>query len=426
MANVEHNVIADPDIHEPKGVASATSGQVYQANGSGSGAWATLAGSDATVYVAQESDFPSQTGSTITLETKTNYVVSASFSTAKNFDCEDGSLLTMNNASGHLLTYTGSSTMFSGVDVSFTIIDARITCPSAEAFDFEDSVGNLKIFLASNVFILACTKVGTFEKLLQTEFLNVGALATNDGITYIGTLPQLAFTVTRMAMISTNVGFVGIDLGTAIVQNPEFRDLIFVAPSGAVGITGLASSGNVPTGFSGMVDNSSFSGGMTTFLQNITKDDIRWFFNSNTFVANTFEDGLLSLSSNATVTTIGTISTPVLVAGTWVVEQTSFFTGTTGGRLTYNGERDLTVPIDISVSIEPVSGTNQDLKVYLAINGSIIANSGRSVRADNNNPLAVSVIWQYEFSTTDYAEVWVENNTGTTNITVIDAALRIR
>ncbi len=36
----EHNVITDPNIHEPKGASTATSGQVYVANGAGSGAWA--------------------------------------------------------------------------------------------------------------------------------------------------------------------------------------------------------------------------------------------------------------------------------------------------------------------------------------------------------------------------------------------------
>jgi len=36
---IQHNIITDPDIHEPKGVASATSGKVYISNGSGSGTW---------------------------------------------------------------------------------------------------------------------------------------------------------------------------------------------------------------------------------------------------------------------------------------------------------------------------------------------------------------------------------------------------
>ena len=35
----EHNTITDPEIHEPKGVAAAASGEVYVANGAGSGSW---------------------------------------------------------------------------------------------------------------------------------------------------------------------------------------------------------------------------------------------------------------------------------------------------------------------------------------------------------------------------------------------------
>lgn len=34
-----HSALTGADLHEPKGVATATSGQVYIANGSGSGAW---------------------------------------------------------------------------------------------------------------------------------------------------------------------------------------------------------------------------------------------------------------------------------------------------------------------------------------------------------------------------------------------------
>ena len=39
MANVNHSTLTDPYLHEPKGVATASSSEVYVANGSGSGAW---------------------------------------------------------------------------------------------------------------------------------------------------------------------------------------------------------------------------------------------------------------------------------------------------------------------------------------------------------------------------------------------------
>lgn len=40
MPDVEHSTLTTTDLHEPKGVAAATSGQVYVADGAGSGAWA--------------------------------------------------------------------------------------------------------------------------------------------------------------------------------------------------------------------------------------------------------------------------------------------------------------------------------------------------------------------------------------------------
>lgn len=39
MGNVTHSSLTGTDLHEPKGVATATNNQVYVANGSSSGAW---------------------------------------------------------------------------------------------------------------------------------------------------------------------------------------------------------------------------------------------------------------------------------------------------------------------------------------------------------------------------------------------------
>lgn len=39
---IQHVAIADPDIHEPKGVAAATANKVYISDGAGSGAWTTF------------------------------------------------------------------------------------------------------------------------------------------------------------------------------------------------------------------------------------------------------------------------------------------------------------------------------------------------------------------------------------------------
>ena len=40
---IEHNIITDPDLHEPKGIASANSRNIYIADGAGSGIWQPIA-----------------------------------------------------------------------------------------------------------------------------------------------------------------------------------------------------------------------------------------------------------------------------------------------------------------------------------------------------------------------------------------------
>lgn len=39
MPNIQHAVLTDPDVHEPKGAASAASGAFYVSDGAGSGSW---------------------------------------------------------------------------------------------------------------------------------------------------------------------------------------------------------------------------------------------------------------------------------------------------------------------------------------------------------------------------------------------------
>ena len=42
MANVNHSSLTDPYLHEPKGTAAASVGQVYVADGAGSGSYTAL------------------------------------------------------------------------------------------------------------------------------------------------------------------------------------------------------------------------------------------------------------------------------------------------------------------------------------------------------------------------------------------------
>ena len=42
MATIQHSLLTSTDLHEPKGISTASSGEVYVADGTGSGSWTDL------------------------------------------------------------------------------------------------------------------------------------------------------------------------------------------------------------------------------------------------------------------------------------------------------------------------------------------------------------------------------------------------
>ena len=135
--------------------------------------------------------------------------------------------------------------------------------------------------------------------------------------------------------------------------------------------------------------------------------------------------GQVYMQGNATATVIASTSVPVLVAGTWTVDLQSQMTGTTAGRLTYTGTTTQYMRVNAALSLDPISGANQDLQVYLAKNGTVIAGSRIETIVTHLAHQAVPLTWQLQMATNDYIEIFVQNLTATNNITVSRVVLSI-
>jgi len=243
---------------------------------------------------------------------------------------------------------------------------------------------------------------------------------TTGGITFAGSFRSFLYEVSA---VTINGGSL-FDLSTATFDAFNVNDALITLNSGTTGITGLASSGNINTGGIGSVFNNRFSG-VGTPLGTITVDDARWQFLSNDDIADTRPDGLLSMQANATATVIAVAGTPVLIAGIWVVERSSQMTGTTAGRLTYDGGKDATMPITSSFTVEPVSGGAVNISIETAINGTVVPNSKRTASTSSGNPASITVPWQEVLSPTDFVEHFVTNESSTVNILVSSAIQRV-
>jgi len=420
----EHNTLTGASLHEPKGVESSIAGQVYVSDGVGSGNWEF---GDATneVVINSITDFPAASAGVITLAADTRYVIAAAMTTTDRFVLGANTQITSFSTLSPVFEYTGSGTMFTGVDVSVLIQDIRLNCPNGEVFNFSNVAAlNTSIVLIKDVLVNSAAKFGTFTSLVSLVITDTSCFNCTQGFTLAGT----GWRVWRMqdiGMISSNAAFVGVDMGVASCAGILFQTSLFTMVAGGVAFKGAAASANVPANNIGRISNMNLPAGGSP-LSGITRDDIRWTFKDNDQVQDTMPDGMVSLNSNATATAIAVVNTPVLAAGTFVCERESLFSCTTGGRITYLGERSLTSPVDIVATIEAASGTNKDITIYAAVNGTVVANSAKSNKVGSGDPKNTTVLWQAELNTNDYIEIFVENNTDTTDLLVIDAILRVR
>jgi hypothetical protein len=63
--------------------------------------------------------------------------------------------------------------------------------------------------------------------------------------------------------------------------------------------------------------------------------------------------------------------------------------------------------------------------VYIAINGTIVAGSRSRGTGSAGLPDSITIPWQNTFSTNDYVEIFVENNTNATDILLSSGVARV-
>ena len=374
------------------------------------------------VSVNELSDFPTAVAGVITLEDDTVYVISNTITTADRFVMGLRTTITGWSFLGPLLEYTGTGTMFTAVDNDCVFLNLRLNAPLGKVWDITRTTGFTGI-LIDNVAVIFCDTVGDFNAMLA---VNVNSLvvisATSDGILFTGTGQTIS--LVDFSVLSSSATFTAVDLGTSISDNVTIAQLSVNAPSGAVGINGAAGDANISATGLGTVTGSEFRGDVTPITGLVVDDDILWSFLVNQGIKDTLKDSL-SVNTAGTVVTISSVGVPVKVGGTWVDDNSSQFTVDGTGRVTYNGIEDLHAPVDISVTADPVSGSNKDFAICLAINGTVIVSSKIPGRASTSDLISLSVPWQHEFSNGDYAEVFIQNDTDATNFNVSHAILRI-
>jgi hypothetical protein len=289
--------------------------------------------------------------------------------------------------------------------------------------DFEDaSSPQTSRGTFDTVTIISCDKIGRVKDVASMVFANCRfSDIKTDGFNFEGFIPTFAF---EFVGVAVNGGIL-FELGTATFNIFDCASFNIVVDAGTTFISGLTDSGNIVVGGQAQILDGRLSGTGTDLTGVSVREDVRWKFDNINRIQDTKPDALLHFQGNATETVISTINTPVKLNAVWTVNSDSFFTGDTTGMVTYNAFPTIAVPVDISVRLFAAGGGTQDVTVYLALDGSVITGSARGVEVSGTKGQNVSIPWQLDVSATEELEVFVENNSGTTNLVVKDGIFRI-
>lgn len=314
-----------------------------------------------------------------------------------------------------LSTGLASGTALITSEYSLTL--QNVSFQAATIFDL-DAISNPDQALDwYGINFINCTDVGTIANY-NNFIASVMAFLGSSGLVFDGSFGTIAWDATLFASPSTGTGTI-ITIPASCSVSRRFR-VIYSSTVALSTFTAfdVSTSASIPVeGY--IFDTCNFSG-PGTYTTGVAFDDNKARWIENRGIKNSAALTGYYMTNNATVTTIGAVSTPVKVAGTTTpISISQRFDNTTSNRSTYEGAitRDFRVTAVFSLT----SNNNNQVAAYIAKNGTVIAESVSNVTTNaGGRAESASIQAVVELVDTDYIEIWVENNTGANNITVTD------
>lgn len=422
----EHVDITEAQLHEPKGISLALTGQVLTADGAGSGGWADpmpIAANN-TVIVESAADLPTPIANVYILESDKLYIPCCPIDLgAGRIQLGDKSIIVGLHRNLSSFISTTSDPLISGTGVDCRITNMEFDAPNSSSLINYDGGGTSTL------------------RVIDCKSLNIGAgndaiVSANSAATlvqlclFIGGRDHLRLTGTsNSALLIDTCGFFsftgdGLGYGISTWDDCSIKSSTFSGAGGSFSINGATSSANINSGKRATVSNCNFNGSGTA-LNGITVTDNRFQFTNNANVPDSTSDAQIFLDTNATASeNVNTAGGVVIAASTWQEEIAERFTTTSAGRMTYTGEQPLNrINIVASVTGAGASGSNE-YSLYIAKNGTVIEASKVNNTFPSTAESSVSLFTLTGAVTNDFFELYVFRSTDV-DFTAIDANMII-
>ena len=392
------------------------------------------------IILNSESSFPTQDANTITLESGFVYVAATPFTTSKNFICEGGSIVSL-GSDVPLITYTGTSPMFTVTNNRLIMNLLHFSCPNANVFSLTgDGLFNPDHRVnMENCEIASCTGFGTANNFgaFVTGGCGVNNFSGSTFMSFSGT-GYIVTSFSKLRVAGFTAAAVGIDLGTSTHLEIEVQDYIPFGDATAIPISIAAASANLLPGEQGTIVGCNLKG-FNTPISGRASSDIQWEVFDNAGVSDSQNAGNLYLDIRPTATdeTI-TVST----AGDWYEIGTATglniwadgvddrFQINSAGYLEYIGLDDIDVLVVGTTTVEKVGGGSDALEARIALNWTGATTDGGIYESgnvqDSTTPGPIPLSALVRLSTNDNLRPIYANNTGTANILVSRSSLEAK
>lgn len=264
-----------------------------------------------------------------------------------------------------------------------------------------------------------CASVGRIAGYNNVIWVNCGVL-NSANLTFDGTIGTVGFDGCIFVGIA---GQSTIILPATYTATRRFRIIYsaVVAFGGATGIQ-VDPAATIPVE-SFILDTVAFSGG-ATYVSGITADNNKALWVNNTGTDNSASTALMTMQGNITATSVAASGTAYKVVGTTTLDPTvsQKFSMPADNRIQYDGAIQRQFRCTAIATL--TSGNNVQVGVYFAKNGSLITTSETYTTTDGNGRREnVAIQTVSALVDGDYIEVFVENDTNTSDITVADLSV---
>ena len=417
---IEHRAIADGERHEPKGIASASSGQVYTADGAAGGAWTDVPSPFAIeVIVKTASDFPAAVLGTRTLAANTVYTLDGHINIGSDtLALGSNTMIRGVDNTKTTITSTTSGVLFTATG-TFTLAGFGVTCASGTIFDLTGSGASTayESCYLKEFTINTAASLGTVHDWYSFFWDKGSASVFADGLDFSGTCRILILDLVEFTSIFASYNH-AVDLTTATFDTCSFFRCGFGYTGANNHVVVAASGANLNSGKVGRISFCTFAtiSPAADAVLNYSVADINWRALDNVGLSSSVRAAQIYLHTQTDTTPLVSTVPEVINGSTNFVEGVADqFTTTSGGRLTYIGLTAATFSVTVGISGTSDAGTNVDINHWIYVNGTTKVTASKTRREYNSSAVGspAPCLALIELEPNDYVELWVENDGGT-------------